>query len=80
VTGEEIGVMKAVEEASATIMANGYGDAPRSADSANATLCALSHAIGCLVMLAVCLLVRRFPDVNDRPAFPIRRLAPFGSS
>ena len=48
-TGEEIGVMKAVDEANATIMANGYGDAPRSESNARATG-AISTAVAVLEM------------------------------
>ena len=48
-TGEEIGVMNAVEAASATIIANGYGDACNSSAMARPTG-AISTAVAVLEM------------------------------
>jgi len=49
-TGDEMGVMKAVEAASATIIAKGYGDAFRSFAIASATG-AIGTAVAVLEML-----------------------------
>lgn len=48
-TGEEIGVINAADEAGATIIANGYGDAPRSLAMASVTG-AISTAVAVLEM------------------------------